>query len=292
MRRMDAGVMAVAIAMTSCAAWGAAETGRKGAERPCFPGAYYRKAVSRVSEWSGIRGEVTLPEFRLDPERRDPKTSRALDNPSIYIGGQSGGQEIDAGLSYEIVREPDGKASRERKAFRPFWRNEGWASGPASPDYYYYPGDTVRMTCETTAPGTLGLEIVLVSRGEAGRMAVAAYGPAAHEPARPQDPVSTLTVTFRARGFAPGRRAEFKRVNAIDQVGREGKGVEVTGSEVVGAEWREVWLLRTGEKIAFTPDRFDDMRCPDPKHFEVSPGGVPGHGGEKVTIRGARNTPR
>lgn len=251
--------------------------------RPCFPGAYYRKAVSSVGEWRGITGVVVLPKFVPDPARRDPKTNKLLDNPSIYMGGSANGQEIDAGLSFEVVREPDGSVSTERKAFRPFWRNEGWASGPAKPEYYYYAGDTLRMTVETTSPGKLSMEIAVVARGEEGRRALAAYTTGTEA----NDFLSTLTVDFDAKNFGPGVRQEFKRVNAIDQVGREAKGVVDSGTRVEGAVWKEVWLLREGEKLPFTSKRFDDMRCPSVENVVVKPGGEPGRGGEEITILGS-----
>ena len=252
--------------------------------RPCFPGAYYRKAVSDTAHWRGITGVVVLPKFLLDPSRRDPATGKALDNPSIYMGGSADGQEIDAGISYEIVKEPDGTASTERKAFRPFWRNLSWASGPADPRYYYYAGDTLRMTVETTSPGTLSMEIVCLERGEEARAELARYADVGTT--EPNDFLSTLTVQFEAQNFGPSVKQEFKRVNAIDQVGREAKGVVKTATRVEGAIWKECWLLREGERLPFISKRFDDMRCPSVENIVVKPGGVPGRGGEVITILG------
>src|SRR4051812_35819408 len=137
------------------------------ASLPCFPGAYYRKAVSSVDVWTGIDGVVTLPTPAFDEARRNPKKpGQYLDNPSVYVGGRAGETEIDAGVTWEIVRLPDGRGSPDRRVFRPFWRNKGWHAGPAHPDYYFYPGDTIRLTIQNSAPGKLTLTITLLERGD------------------------------------------------------------------------------------------------------------------------------
>lgn len=105
-------------------------------------GAYFHKVVSPASAQAhGIRAEGRLPEVLLDPTRfnvagvraGDPveATKRVLQNepsldvamgrlndwrtgptdkPSVYLGGRSGGQEADVGLSYDRVYDPAGKA--------------------------------------------------------------------------------------------------------------------------------------------------------------------------------------
>lgn len=247
------------------------------ASLPCFPGAYYRKAVSSLDVWTGIEGAVTLPTPRFDEGRRREKNpEQFLDNPSVYVGGRGEGTEIDAGVTWEVVRLPDGTTSADRRAFRPFWRNKGWHAAEARPEWYFYPGDTIRMRIETGAAGKLTLRVELVSRGEAGEKATAAYG-AATRPAGP------LVQEFDASGFTPGRPQQFKRVNAIDQVGREGKEVEATRAAATGAVWKEVTLLRGAERVPMEPKRFTDMRCPGEKYFTVRSGES---GGERVDIVG------
>lgn len=262
---------------------------------PCFPGAYYRKAVSAIDVWTGYEGVVTLPEFEPDRERkRKGRPGQFMDNPSVYVGGWAGpvddkgekageGREVDAGLSWEVVREPTGMVSRERKAFRPFWRTGEWRSARAIPEWYFYPGDTVRLRIETVAEHKLRLTIELVSRGEKGNAAMRGYN--ATRPATDPtlvDKVVPLTVDFDADHFAPGKPAEFKRVNAIDQVGREGQGVEPTNAAVTGAVWADELLFRGDARLPFTPARFTDMRCPDPAHVVVERK----DGKEHITIRG------
>lgn len=299
MTRILSGVCLAAVAMACLSAAPSptttpAEVAPK-ASIPCFPGAYYRKAVSSVDAWTGYEGVVTLPEFEPDRERRrQGRPGQFMDNASVYIGGWAGpvdargekageGREVDAGLSWEVVREPSGMISHDRRAFRPFWRTGEWRSARAIPEWYFYPGDTVRMRIETVAEHKLRLTLTLVARGEKGKAAMRGYN-ATRPSTDPTlvDKVVPLTVDFDAEHFSPGGPAEFKRVNAIDQVGREGKGVEPTKATATDAVWRDEVLLRGDERRPFTPDRFTDMRCPDPAHVVVERK----EGKEHITIRG------
>ncbi|CAN5359570.1 hypothetical protein BH09SUM1_BH09SUM1_31610 [soil metagenome] len=247
---------------------------------PCFPGAYYRKAVSSTDHWTGIEAVVILPRMEFDDARLNPTSGRPLDNPSIYIGGKAG-QEIDAGLSWEVIREADGTISPIGKAFRPFWRNAGWKNAPAEPAYYYYPGDKVYLRCEAKTAGKLEIETVVLERGACARKELKALG------VNPDDPATTMTATFDASGFGPGKNQEFKRVDGIDQVHNEGKPVVPTKTRVSGAEWVYVNLIRDGERIPMTPARFTDMRCPDPSHVVVTTTAEQAaKGGEKVDLIG------
>lgn len=301
---------------------------------PCFPGAYYRKAVSSEDTWSGIEGVVTLPEFQPDMDRVNPDTGRPLDNASIYMGGRAGDTEIDAGVSWEVIKEADGKVSRIGKAYRPFWRNKDWHSGPAKPDFYYYPGDQLRIRIQSVIANKLTMSIELLNRGEAWKTAncaepvtatsktdsatstaksatatsststtsssktspeavvATATVPAAGTAkangkdfaATSPDAATSLTVTFDAPSFGPDRVQQFKRVNAIDQSGNEGKDVVATKARVLDATWHEVNLLRGRLRVPMSGTRFTDMRCPDPKYFTVF--GF-NDSGERICIRGA-----
>ncbi len=238
---------------------------------PCFPGAYYRKAVSSFDLWTGIEGVITLPVPAFDPARTN--ADGYLDNPSVYLGGQAANQEIDAGLSWSGIRDATGAITKERKAFRIFWRNEKWHTGPAQPELTFFPGDTVRLRCETRERGTLKLFVQLVARGD-------------RAPEGFRDKTNGLFQTeFRAANFGPEQTQQFKRVNAIDQVGREGKSVEATGSKILRATWREVFLLRGTNGIPMTPEKFTDMRCPNGQHIEVE---KINECGERVSIFGGR----
>jgi hypothetical protein len=242
-------------------------------ELPCFPGAFYRKAVSSDDAWTGIEATVTLPTLTTDPSRVNDKTKRPLDNASCYVGGRAGETEIDAGVSWEVIREADGSVSSQRKAFRPFWRNKQWQSGPAKPEYYYSPGDTIRLKCWTEQPGKLKLQIDLLSR--AGQPTATAG----------DKPISTLSTEFDAPAFGPSAVQQFKRVCAIDQTGNEGKPAQPTNAVVREVIWRDVKLLRGTESRPMLPPRFTDMRCPDANLIRVTP--LEGdETGERVEIRG------
>jgi len=238
--------------------------------RPCFAGAYYRKAVSSVDVWTGFDGIVTLPEIQFDESRRKDGTGRYLDNPSCYIGGRAGETEIDCGVTWANIKEPDGTISKHGKAFRPFWRNKKWFNGPLEAKYYFQPGDTIRLKVWTQAKDKLTMQIDLLARKGTDIAA---------------PPLSTLTTDFDAPGFGPGEKQEFKRVNAIDQVANEGKPATATRTKVLEAKWQEAWLLRGEERRPFTSERFCDMRCPETKFI-----GIASHnseqGGESIVIDG------
>lgn len=245
------------------------------ASRECFAGAIYRKAVSSADQWDGIEGIVTLPDIEFDPARFSKERGRYLDNPSIYMGGRAGEQEIDAGLTWEVIREPDGTISKERKAFRPFWRNETWNTAPLNDSLCFYPGDTVRMRCATTGRGQMVIAISLIAQG----------------PNAPQDgpQLSVWEVNFTAKSFGIGLPQEFKRVNAIDQVANEGKPAQATTTRVSGARWKSVALIRNGAHVPMTPSRFTDMRCPVPESVQVVPlAGDPT--GEVIILNGLATT--
>ena len=246
------------------------------ASLPCFPGAIYRKAVSSEDRWTGIDGVVTLPTFSPDPNRVGPN-GRPLDNPSCYIGGRSGDTEIDAGVSFEVIKEPDGSVSKSRKAFRPFWRNKKWFTAPAEPELYFYPGDTIRLACRTTAKDKLTLRVELLARAMPDHAAPTTL---------PAAPLATFETTLDAFGFAPGNAQQFKRVTAIDQVANEGKPASQTTATSIGAIWSSVELLRgDDDRRPMTAARFTDMRCPDVAKVRVDPVGTRGDG-ERIELRG------
>ncbi|MGI8467772.1 MAG: hypothetical protein ACR2N3_04900, partial [Pyrinomonadaceae bacterium] len=125
---------------------------------PCFPGAYYRKAVSSFDSWTGIAGMVKLGTPTVDENRLGAETKQPLDNFSVYMGGNAGGNyEVDAGLTWEFTNDDAGKRSAHRNAFRPFWRTKTWNSAPAQKEYYFYPGETVQMAIFIVAPKKLRL---------------------------------------------------------------------------------------------------------------------------------------
>lgn len=217
---------------------------------PCFPGAYYRKAATSFDNWAGIAGFVKLGTPKVDEDRLDEKTKQPLDNFSVYMGGNAGGNyEVDAGLTWEFTLDANGKRSERRNAFRPFWRTKTWNSAPDEKQFYFYPGETVQMAIFIAAPKKLRL---VISNGKD----------------------KTFQTDFDAEGFAPNVTRQFKRVNAIDQVRNEGKPVQKTKAQITGAEWTNTVLLRgagtDAKQIPMDKTRFTDMRCSDEKHIVVT----------------------
>ncbi len=241
----------------------------------CSSGAYYRKIVSSKDFWSGISGRVVLPSFTFDQDRKNPaKPQQYLDNPSVYMGGNMGGQETDIGLTWEVVKDAQGNVSADRKAFRPFLRRSSLAGGqaaayenaPAESAYYWYPGEEVSMSVQVVADGKL--KFIVEGAGK------------------------RFESDFSCDGFRLNSKGEFKRVNAIDQVSNEGKPVQATKTVVENAVWKETNLYRMYEgKIVSVPmhsQRFTDMRCPNVKNFKIVAGTEERQtGAETIYISGA-----
>lgn len=238
------------------------------ASLPCFPGAYYRKVVSSVDAWTGIVGVVKLGTPAVDMDRLGGPYKRPLDNFSVYMGGNAGGQEVDAGLTWEFTRDDQGNKSKMRNAWRPFWRAGSWNSAPDSKQFYWYPGDVVTMAVIMAGPGRL-------------RLVIADATP---------EPKRIFSTEFDAKGFAPRAPRQFKRVNAIDQVGNEGRPIQPTKAWVTGAVWQETSLLRgageNAERLPVTTERFTDMRCPAASISITADKDAMAQGGEAIDIHG------
>jgi hypothetical protein len=238
----------------------------------CFAGAYYRKAVSSKDYWIGIGGTVVLPTLTYDLTRVNPnKIGMYLDNASIYLGGNSDDQETDIGMTWEVIREADGTVSKERKAFRPFMRRTShklgqaavYQNAPAISNYYWYPGETITMSIQLIEPK----KIKFIVEG-AGKK---------------------YEEIFEADGYRKEIMANYKRVNAIDQVSNEGKPVQTTTAKVTGTKWLAVYLFRSvNSQIVKAPmhsKRFTDMQCPAQSYFDLS---FSGESEETIDIYGTR----
>jgi len=245
------------------------------ASKPCFAGAYYRKLVSSTDSWVGISGTVVLPQIAFDETRKNPKNLKQyLDNPSVYLGGLVDGQETDIGLSWEVIKDEQGRVSESRVAFRPFLRRTGhksgqqaiFVNGPAEAAYYWYPGDEVFMSLETVGDGLVKFTI----KG-AGK---------------------SYETTFECAGYSLKNKGEFKRVNAIDQMSNEGKPAQATKTTVTQGKWKHTDLLRLEDgKVVKTPfhkGRYTEMSCPEPKFFSIQTDAKDkGIGAELININGA-----
>ena len=85
---------------------------------PHAKGAYFRKVESEAStHHRGITGKGTLPQVSTDPSRQFVGTGSTawqtgpLERPSVYMGGRSGGKEVDAGLTWDRVYDSQGRAT-------------------------------------------------------------------------------------------------------------------------------------------------------------------------------------
>lgn len=277
---------------------------------PCFPGAWYRKVVSSRDRWLGIEGTVQLGEFIPDPARygSDGRIiyKRYLDNPSIYMGGKAI-SESDAGLGLNIgytsrdTSEPLNYGS-PKIAYRPFWRyiyhdvidengnvlrrsfNSWNVADPRLLQYYYFPGDILRMRVISPLPNYLQL-IIEVIEPTTDKRYVAIRKRYGLKNDRPQDFYSPIFYS-KGHGIVP---SEFKRVNSIDQYGNEGREVKPTKAEVTETTWFEVYLFRkvNGKivKVPFNDKRQVAMACPDVKAFTITKTGLnPVLGGERICI--------
>ncbi|WP_113662574.1 hypothetical protein [Pedobacter nanyangensis] len=241
----------------------------------CFAGAYYRKLVSSVDEWGGIGGQLVLPTAVFDPLRINPaKPAQFLDNPSVYMGGNMGGQETDIGLTWEVIRDGNGIVTADRRAYRPFLRRTAhsgsaqaalYENAPAEARYYWYPGEEVTMSVKIVANGVL-------------RFTVEGAG-------------KKFERDFDCGGYTFTGKGEFKRVNAIDQVSNEGKPVQATKTKVTGGVWKASYLYRIVngqlQETPFHDGRYTDMRCPSASYFSVSATQEErSKGAEKIDIHG------
>ena len=290
----------------------------------CFLGAWYNKVFSSKDRWMGIEGVVTLPEMKIerydgnyDPNLALNPNFRNLDNPSIYIGGFAT-TESDVGLSLSRVCLGENcTLSTGGLAFRPFWRyitnrdfdEGGYASNRdyavscrdqgtsgfkncianwhfRDTQYYYLPGDKLRILIYSPEPNFLQLQIEVIEKSTLPDQV------RLREENGWKDPENFISPKFRSPGHGTGGITEYKRVNAIDQAGNEGKPIIETTSFVDTAIWHETYLYReiNGElhRVPLTRERAGVMQCPISDRFTSTFDGVDAHlGGEKIRIHPA-----
>jgi len=228
-------------------------------------GSYYHKIYSPCGgNWTGIEGTVTLGQPHLDPKRIHRGV--AQDSFSTYLGGHAK-QEIDAGLRWEVTRDKHGKVDKEHKAWRPFWRNGSWHSASAEQKFYWHPGDTVSMKLHVVSPSKL--ELTISDLGD--------------------HPKRSFSITFSAKGFGVDEDTFFKRVDAIDQNGTEGKHVLKSGSHVDGTAWSETVLTtKSGANKPLAPG-FKRVVDDPPDHVQITSTHQQRlHGGEQVDIHATK----
>lgn len=276
----------------------------------CFGGAWYRKVTSNKDQWVGIEGIIELGEFHSDPARytleKRIDTVRDLDNPSIYLGGHAI-LESDAGLGMN-VSYPTGDTSYEldysspRYCFKPFWRyiyknasdingnverhnvNSWNITDPKLLQYYYFPGDVLKLAVYSPIPNYLQLKIEVIKPTSIDKYVKMrkSYGLVND---RPSDFYSPL---FYSEGHGTGVDAEYKRVNSIDQYGNEGFTAIPTEANITST-WHECFLYRKIEgklyKVPFTEERQASMMCPNEKAIKVTTIGLNKDlGAEKIEL--------
>lgn len=291
-------------------------------EQKVFNGAWYHKVMSSTDAWSGIEGIVTLPEVDIkryesgynellpaDPDKRN------LDNPSVYMGGHAA-SESDVGLSLKPARMyKNGLYSNSigSVVFRPFWRyitnvnkdsgnydlergrrytvSETGASKTnmignwhyEDTQYYYVPGDKVRIIITSPRPNYLQLQIEILSKS------TIPYYVKMREDNKWKDPENFFSPVFYSPGHGVDKNLEasFKRVNAIDQTANEGKDIIHTNTMVKEAVWESVYLYRkingTMYRVAFNETRSSSISAPDATGFITST--INQNGGQTVILK-------
>ena len=283
---------------------------------PVFGGAWYYKVVSSKDKWVGIETTVTLPEVDInrysgthdDSYAADPGVKN-LDNPSIYLGGNAQ-TESDVGLSFsKCIIDSKGTLSTGCIAFRPFWRyitetdkDEGGYDAHGGEyavsangnncianyhwkytQYYYLPGDTLRIIVHCPEPGKMQLQIQVISASTLPSSV------AIREQYGWEQPADFLSPIFASPGQGTGIDAEFKRVCAIDQSGNEGGTAIETTTEVKGVIWHETYLYREIDGVIYRVPMDESRRAataaPRSDAFTVTHEGVDTNkGGEVVCI--------
>ena len=265
----------------------------------------------------GIEGTITLPEVKIDRYEGssdsaldvDPN-AKNLDNPSVYMGGHAT-SESDVGLSFSkaLIDVNNQTLSKGSIAFRPFWRYitaEGKDEGGYEvhngeyavsatgnncianyhwkyTEYYYLPGDKIRMIIYIPEPNKMQLQIELIEKSTL---------PSSVEMREKygwKDPANFKSPVFTAPGNGTDMDVEYKRVNAIDQVANEGKTAISSQTEVKNAIWHDTYLYRnmngTLYRVPMGDNRRGVMNAPDQAKFTITYEGVDRNlGGEVVTI--------
>lgn len=246
---------------------------------PYFAGAWYYKVVSSKDHWIGMEATVTLPLFTGDETRRElidtPQGAfeRYMDTPSVYLGGSS---DYETDIGFGFFRGLIGDTiSEEKITFRPFWRTIYLENGKERNDYlgtklneteyYYFPGDTVKINLVSETENYLTLRIELLQETTIEK----------YVKIREANNRNQLLVVENI--IAPGngiRPTEYKRVNAIDQYHNEGKPTQMTSAKVDECVWKDVYLYRlidsTLYKVPFNEKRIKRIFSPNQSAFHVS----------------------
>lgn len=269
-----------------------------------FAGAIYRKVTSSKDYWLGIEVVVTLPEFIPDEGRTGVNPyggetdMRYLDNASVYLGANAG-FENDAGLSWSLGIDTNGKVDYSKSvAFRPFWRyivpgdNIYNNASVNDTQFYYYPGDKVRMSVYVSKDNYMQLRIELLEETTIEKYVAfrASYNLG-------DDYEKVFISPEYSSGGAGISKTLFKRVCALDQVNNEGKPTQLTNAKSLNTIWHECYLYREINgvvvKVPMIDSRASKLSSPSGSNslgdfsqaFMITTDGVnPSLGGEVVSI--------
>jgi len=255
-----------------------------------FPGDWSRKVESSRDSWLGIEGIITLPYFKGDNERfgKLPMGYQSFyDNPSIYFGANSM-EESDIGLTWEIGALPNGELSKEKFAFRPFWRYiyngvNTWENADNNNPYnFYFPGDVLRISVFSPRAHRLQFKIEVLDITKDPKFIQLRKDYGVYYP----DDFLSPEIPSVGHGVFDAR---FMRVNAIDQYYNEGMTTKPTKAIVENAIWHEVYLYRNINndiyKVPFIKKRYISANAPYDEAFLISYiDNIKDKGGEVISI--------
>jgi hypothetical protein len=102
-------------------------------------------------------------------------------------------------------------------------------------------------------------------------------------------PKRKFTTMLDAKGFAEGTDAFFKRVDAIDQNGTEGKHVHKSHSRIIGSSWKDTVLTTKDGGEQPLVSGFKRVVDDPPAHVNLkSTHQQRLHGGETIDIDAAK----
>lgn len=275
-------------------------------KQKCFGGAWYHKVMSVNYPFYGIEGVITLPIpfIRRYADAKKYKgilnpNSKNLDVSSIYLGGHAT-DESDVGLALFRGQLFNG-ISAGACVYRPFWRyitdqfediggynldqqrfyaatmlsnHESMKNiyaqyHPSFTEFYYLPGDTIKMSLTSPKPHFMQLTI------EVMEVSTLPYSVQMRKRNRWKAPKTFISPLFASKGHGTDMPKTYKRVNAIDQVKNEGKQAIMTNSEILNAQWKSCFLYYKENGTLFKTPLNDDiavtMQCPDDKAFFITP---------------------
>lgn len=271
-------------------------------KQTCFGGAWYFKVMSESANFYGIEGVITLPYPFIRRYENNSKTNKMYDfdlknhdTSSIYMGGHAD-DESDVGLALSNAVF-NGKVTKGAAVYRPFWRyitNTDFNTGPydlengknyrngmisehngyqniyghyhpSFTEFYYLPGDKLKMSLFSPRPNYLQLKIEVI---EVSKLK---FSVSLRKKYKLKNPKNFISPEFSSKGHGTDMLKSYKRVNAIDQFKNEGKVAHDSSSEILNAVWGNCYLYYKEENNMYKTPLNDDisvtMKCPVEERF-------------------------